>query len=182
MGGNIMKSKIIFLCLFIFELAIADDFTKNASYDVCFAPYDNCTSQIINAISQAKRQILVQAYSFTSVPIAKALVNAKNKGVEVKIILDKSQITAKYFAVKFFTNHGISPSIDYKPAIAHNKTMIIDNEIVVTGSFNFTKAARENAENLLIIYDTGLAKKYTVNWQNRMAESVPISQYTKFKR
>lgn len=125
---------------------------------------------------------MVQAYSFTSVPIAKALVNAKNKGVDVKIILDKSQITAKYFAVTFFTNHGISPSIDYKPTIAHNKVIIIDSEAVITGSFNFTKAARENAENLLIIYDTDLAKKYTINWQNRMAESVPISQYTKFKR
>jgi len=182
MGGNIMKSKIIFLCLFIFELALADDFTKNASYDVCFAPCYNCTSQIISAISQAKHQILVQAYSFTSVPIAKALVNAKNRGVDVKIILDKSQVTAKYFAVTFFTKHGISPSIDYKPAIAHNKTMIIDNKTVITGSFNFTKAAKENAENLLIIHDTNLTKKYIANWQNRMAESVPISQYTKFKR
>ena len=178
-----MKNKIIFLCLFIFEFAIADDFVKNASYDVCFTPHGNCTFQIVNAISQAKHQILVQAYSFTSAPIAKALVDAKNSGVDVKIILDKSQVTAKYSATTFFTNHGIKPSIDYKPAIAHNKVMIIDNDTVVSGSFNFTKAAQEkNAENLLIIHDAGLAKKYIANWQNRMAESMLVSQYTKFRR
>ena len=178
-----MKYKIIFLCLFIVELASADDFVKNASYDVCFTPHGNCTSQIVNAISQAKHQILVQAYSFTSAPIAKALVDAKNKGVDVKIILDKSQITAKYSVATFFSNHRINPSIDYKPAIAHNKVMIIDGAIVITGSFNFTKAAEEkNAENLLIIYDVNLAKKYITNWQNKMTESITILQYNNYKK
>ena len=177
-----MKNKIIlFLCLLFPGSVIADNFAKDASYSICFTPHGNCTSQIVNAISQAKHQILVQAYSFTSAPIAKALVDAKNRGVDVKIILDKSQVTAKYSATTFFTNHGVKPSIDYKPVIAHNKVMIID-DTVVTGSFNFSKNAERNAENLLIIHDAGLAKTYIANWQNRMAESMPAPQYTKFRR
>jgi len=56
--------------------------------------------------------------------------------------------------------------IDAKHAIAHNKIMVIDGEVVITGSFNFTKAAEEhNAENLLVIRDAALAERYAANWK-----------------
>ena len=83
--------------------------------------------------------------------------------VGVKVILDKRQVTQKYSSATFLKNQKIPLWIDYKPAIAHNKVMIIDADVVITGSFNFTKAAQENnAENLLIIHDKILAKKYFV--------------------
>ena len=64
--------------------------------------------------------------------------------------------------------------IDDKHAIAHNKVMVIDGHVVITGSFNFTKAAEEsNAENLLVIDDVDLAQKYAKNWQEHLAHSVP---------
>jgi phosphatidylserine/phosphatidylglycerophosphate/cardiolipin synthase-like enzyme len=60
---------------------------------------------------------------------------------------------------------GVETLIDHRHAIAHSKVMIIDAETVITGSFNFTKAAEErNSENLLIIRDHGLAKKYIGNF------------------
>lgn len=109
--------------------------------------------------------VLVQAYSFTSAPIAKALVDAHKRGVDVRVILDKSQRTAKYSSADFIAHAGIPTFIDAKHAIAHNKVMIID-EVVITGSFNFTKAAEErNAENLLVIRDKTIAEKYTRNWE-----------------
>jgi phosphatidylserine/phosphatidylglycerophosphate/cardiolipin synthase-like enzyme len=62
--------------------------------------------------------------------------------------------------------------IDAKHAIAHNKVMIIDGEAVITGSFNFTKAAEEsNAENLLVIRDKKLAERYIKNWQEHERHS-----------
>ena len=62
--------------------------------------------------------------------------------------------------------------IDAKHAIAHNKVMVIDEETVITGSFNFSKAAeQENAENLLIIHDRALAAKYLENWKAHAAHS-----------
>jgi phosphatidylserine/phosphatidylglycerophosphate/cardiolipin synthase-like enzyme len=64
--------------------------------------------------------------------------------------------------------------IDAEHAIAHNEVMVIDNEFVITGSFNFTKAAQEkNAENLLIIRDQGLATQYTQNWETHRQHSQP---------
>ena len=62
--------------------------------------------------------------------------------------------------------------IDSAHAIAHNKVMIIDGETLITGSFNFTRAAEEsNAENLLVIHDKPLAVKYLRNWQDHARHS-----------
>src|SRR5215475_14190405 len=91
-------------------------------------------------------------YSFTSAPIAKALLDAHKRGVQVQVILDKSQRTEKYSSADFLANQGVPTMIDAEHAIAHNKVMIIDGKTVLTGSFTFTKAAQtQNAENLLII-------------------------------
>lgn len=157
--------------IFISGISIAvcaDNFLPEASYEVYFSPNGNCTNKIVDAINKANKQILVQAYSFTSAPIAEALLRAKQRNINIGILLDKSQATAKYSAMRFFTNNGISTNIDYKPAIAHNKIMIIDSDTVITGSFNFTKAAEEkNAENVIIIKDANVAKKYIANYYNR---------------
>lgn len=123
-------------------------------------------------LGKAKSTVLVQAYSFTSAPIAKALVDAHKQGVKVQVILDKSQKTERYSSATFLTNAGVPTSIDAKHAIAHNKIMVIDGRTVLTGSFNFTKAAEQNnAENLLVIEDPALAAKYMENWREHQGHS-----------
>lgn len=134
--------------------------------EVCFTPGESCTEKIVKALSQSRTSVLVQAYSFTSAPIARALVDAHKRGVHVEMILDRSNKSQKYSSADFVSRAGIPTFIDSRHAIAHNKIMIIDGETVVTGSFNFTKAAEEkNAENLLVIPDKSLASRYTANWQ-----------------
>ena len=157
---------LVFLCLPL--VAFADNFEPHASYNVCFTPKQNCTAEIVNTINSAVKDIRVQAYSFTSVPIIRALVTAQERGVNVKIIMDKSALTQYQRTANYLANHKIPVWVDKRPAIAHNKVMIIDQTQVVTGSFNFTKAAQfSNAENVLIISDVSLAKKYLQNWQSR---------------
>ena len=63
--------------------------TTPSAVTACFTPGGNCTDAIVKALSEAKRTILVQAYSFTSAPIAKALLDAHKRGVQVQVILDK---------------------------------------------------------------------------------------------
>ncbi|MGA3208054.1 MAG: phospholipase D family protein [Syntrophales bacterium] len=139
---------------------------------VCFSPNGDCTESIVREINAAKSEILVQAYSFTSAPIAKALTDAFKRGVKVEAILDKSQRKEKYTAATFLANAGIPTYIDDKHAIAHNKIIIIDKETVITGSFNFTKAAEEkNAENVLVIKSKELAKEYMDNWYKHKEHS-----------
>jgi len=145
------------------------------SQNIChvyFSPNGGCTEAVVNELDKAKSNILVQAYSFTSEPIAKALVDAHKRGVNVQVILDKSQRTEEFSEADFIAHVGIRTLIDPVHAIAHNKIMIIDNQVVITGSFNFTKAAEEhNAENLLAIHDVEMAKRYTENWKGHEGHS-----------
>jgi phosphatidylserine/phosphatidylglycerophosphate/cardiolipin synthase-like enzyme len=137
-----------------------------------FSPNGGATQAVVREIDDATLEILVQAYSFTSAPIAKALVDAHRKGVSVEVILDKSQRTEKYSGATFLANNRIPVYIDAAHAIAHNKIMIIDKQTVITGSFNFTRAAEEkNAENLLIIRSKDLASYYLDNWQKHRQHS-----------
>ena len=139
---------------------------------VYFSPKGGCTEAIVKNLDQAERYVLVQAYSFTSKPIAEALVNAHKRGVKVKVLLDKSQRHGKGSKLDLLVNAGIPVSIDTKHSIAHNKVMIIDGVTVMTGSFNFTTAAEDrNAENLLVVHDKVLAKKYRDNWNKHQQHS-----------
>jgi phosphatidylserine/phosphatidylglycerophosphate/cardiolipin synthase-like enzyme len=152
----------------------AIDVPVRAVAQVYFSPRGGCTDAIVKEIGKAKSEILVQAYSFTSKPIAKALIEAKKAGVHVEIILDKSNRSARYSAADFTAHMGIPTYIDAQHAIAHNKIMVIDRETVITGSFNFTKAAEEhNAENLLILRSRELAKDYLDNWYLHRKHSEP---------
>ena len=149
--------------------------TPAPTWDVYFSQHGGATSAIIKILDQAKKSILVQAYSFTSARIASALVRAHNRGVDVQVILDRCQRTEKYSSADLLTNAGIKTLIDPAHSIAHNKVMIVDGQAVLTGSFNFTKAAEErNAENLLIIYSKRLAIRFAENWRAHQRHSMPF--------
>ena len=133
--------------------------------EVYFSPQNGSTAAIVREIDRARSEILVQAYSFTSAAIAHALLKAHKRGIKVEVILDKSQKNQRYSSFTFLTNARIPTYIDAEHAIAHNKIILIDRSVVITGSFNFTKAAEEkNAENLLIIRSKELTKLYLDNW------------------
>lgn len=161
----------ILLSFLVFSSSAAVDFVLNKTpAQVYFSPNGGCTEAIIKEIDGAKTEVLVQAYSFTSVPIAKALLNAHKRDVKIEAILDKSQRREKYTSATFLANSGIPTYIDDKHA--HNNIIIVDRTTVITGSFNFTKAAEEkNAENLLIITSADMAKLYLENWMEHKEHS-----------
>lgn len=173
-----MRTRLtVFIGVLVFFLAAStasatDLMLNNSPATVCFSPNGGCTATIVKTLSAANSEILVQAYSFTSPPIAKALLESHKRGVQVKVILDKGQRSQKYSSADFLANNGIPTWIDVAHAIAHNKVMVIDGETIITGSFNFTKAAEErNAENLLIIKNKELASEYIKNWNNHLKHS-----------
>jgi phosphatidylserine/phosphatidylglycerophosphate/cardiolipin synthase-like enzyme len=148
---------------------------QSSQWHVYFSPRGGCTDAIVKELGKAKDTVFVQAYSFTSDPIAQALVDAKKRGVTVSVILDKSQQSEPHGEANFLSHADIRTLVDGAEAINHNKVMIIDNETVITGSFNFTVAAEDkNAENLLIIQDKTLAQRYKENWYVHAAHSTPL--------
>jgi phosphatidylserine/phosphatidylglycerophosphate/cardiolipin synthase-like enzyme len=179
-----MKKKVLIFLGIILWLGVGGSLAQAGSIRVYFSPHGGCTDAILSQINRARKEILIQAYSFTSKPIAKALIEAKKRGVKVIAVLDKANRTRKYSAATFLKNMEIPVFIDDKHAIAHNKIMIIDDRVVITGSFNFTAAAEHrNAENLLILEDMpNLTRAYRDNFDTHLRHAVPYEGRVQKKR
>lgn len=143
---------------------------KQSPIEVYFSPNGGCENEIIRQIGLAKKQIRVMAYSFTSEPIAQSLILVSMGGVNVEVVIDSG--SAKRSQADTLNSNGVKVYIDSKHAIMHNKVIIIDDEIVISGSYNYSNAANvSNAENLLIIKSKMLAKKYLDNWEHHKSHS-----------
>lgn len=155
-------------------------FPATGTVQVAFTPGDDAGKLIAGAINDAHRQVLVQAFSFTHRKIAEALIAAKHRGVDVKVVADKEQahriptsVIAKLVA------GGVPVFIDSDHTSAHNKVMVIDagssGATLITGSFNFTHAAQyKNAENVLLIRgNPTLTDLYLKNWHHHYEHSQP---------
>ncbi|MDL2407897.1 phospholipase D family protein [Rhizobium calliandrae] len=139
-----------------------------AKVSVCFTPAEQCESLIVGEVDRAKSSIRVQAYGFTSLPIIHALQRAAGRGVEVLAILDKTN-ERKYSGATLLDAAGIPVWIDYEPAIAHNKVIVIDEHLVIGGSYNYTAAAQKrNAENLTFMESREVAGEFLANWDSRL--------------
>lgn len=139
----------------------------------CFTPTYHCLPLILETIQKAQKTIKIQCYSFTSKEIANALVEAHQKGIKVTVIADKSQRTDSHTQVGELARQGIDVLFDTKPAISHGKILVTDDTTVLTGSYNFTRAAEHrNAENFIIIKNKDIAQQYVQNFNQRLAVSV----------
>ena len=146
-----------------------------------FSPGGGCTEAIVAEIAKAAKTIDIQAYSFTSPPIAQALIDACDRGVHVRIILDKAERTDHYSSAPVFLSHHIQVYIDDQHAMAHNNVVMIDGKLLMTGSFNFTKSSEDkNAENFLILHDRPKATgAYHANFEHHLSHSIPMAVETK---
>jgi phosphatidylserine/phosphatidylglycerophosphate/cardiolipin synthase-like enzyme len=154
----------------------------NAYVEVAFTPGDDVAGRIIAAIGQARRQVLVQAFSFTHDGIAQALMDAHRRGVEVRLIADREQTEQlERGLVPALARAGIPVWLDGEHQSAHNKVMVIDAGLptarVITGSFNFTRAAQfKNAENVVFIAGSdALVQAYVRNWQRHLKHARPLT-------
>lgn len=145
---------------------------SNVYYKVEFSPGSNTTKLIVDTIQTANKSVYLAAYSLTSESIVDSLIIAHERGLDVRVILDRIQSRNKNSKYKQLINKGVPTRISKNYKAMHNKFMIIDNSIVQTGSFNYTlNAEKYNAENILIIYnDPELAHKYLKVWHKLWME------------
>lgn len=155
--------------------------TYAVSAQVMFTPGEDAAGLIIETIGRARKQVLVQAFSFTHGDIAQALIAAHHRGVEVKLIADRDQTRhMKRGQVSRIAAAGVPVWLDGDHQSAHNKVMIIDagttQATVITGSYNFTKAAQfKNAENVLVLRgNRALAEAYRADWQRHLPHARPF--------
>jgi phospholipase D len=162
-----------------------------ALVSACFVPAQSCLEAIVGAIAAARSQIRVQAYGFSSRPILRALATAHDRGVDVAVILDKSDAPATAdedgeaaadpvfdyppprlhrhrSGAAYMARAGVPVWIDDQPAIAHNKLIVIDGHLVIGGSYNYTYSAEHrNAENVTFIDSAEVARWFLANWATR---------------
>ncbi len=142
------------------SLAEKDSKSKPAAIEdgieLYFSPNGGAANAVIHELEQARKSVVIACYSFSSSRIAKALLDAKKRGVEVTVILDPGQASQDYSSSKFFTNQGVTTyvaKVGYRVSY-HHKVMLIDGNTIITGSMNFTRAGDEsNTENMLIMRD-----------------------------
>lgn len=140
-----------------------------------FSPDGGCERAVVEEIAKATQSIDCQAYLFSSAKIAQAMVGAYDRGVHVRVVLDKSQKNDLHSSVNFLLAHHVPVYLDDRHPIAHNKIMLIDGKSLMTGSFNFTKAAdQKNAENLLILHNRPkIVSIYETNFEAHLNHSIP---------
>lgn len=147
---------------------------------VLFTPWDDVEGALVAALRAARQEVRVQAFSFTSRTIARALIEARGRGVDVQITADAGEIErAEGSRIPDLAAAGVPVFVETRYQSAHNKVMVIDagsrEGVVITGSYNWTYAAqRRNAENVLILRgQPALALRYRANWERHRADAQP---------
>lgn len=150
-----MKRSLVVFLLIVFACSAW------GSTRIYFSPKGGCTDAIISEIAMAKKTIDIAMYSFSSRPIVTELIKAKDRGVRIRVYMDKGQEAAKYSGSRFMMKNGFDVKFDRGSGLMHNKFALIDGATLITGSFNWTRQAEYyNRENLLVITDPAVVGRY----------------------
>ena len=162
-------------CLFLLPISACG---HDVSYELGFSPNGKSLQTVLHGITEAKKSILVAAYSFTSKPVSEALLEAHKRGVKVSVVADSKANSTQYTAVNFLANHGVPVRLNDKYAIMHHKFMVIDGISVQLGSFNYSASAVDkNAENVLLLKNVpDIASRYTDEWNRLWSEGIDVKK------
>jgi phosphatidylserine/phosphatidylglycerophosphate/cardiolipin synthase-like enzyme len=162
--------------LFAFAAAIpgtAAAAAPSATIETCFAPESDCAALAVRAIDRAQHEILVGAYGLTTGSgIVEALLRAHRRGVDVKLIADRSTPCGRNSGIDPLAGAGVPVWIDHIARIAHAKTMVIDGAVTLNGSYNWTRGASANSEDLNLVASPAVAGAYAAHWRDRQAVSL----------
>jgi phosphatidylserine/phosphatidylglycerophosphate/cardiolipin synthase-like enzyme len=139
----------------------------------CFAPEEDCAAHAVRVVDNAKREILVAAYRLTvGSGVVGALIRAKERGVDVRVIADKAAPCGRASGIDPLAAAGVAIWIHDRSRLAHTKTMVVDGAVTLMGSYNRTRGASENSEDLNLVSSPTVAAAYTTHWRQRLAVSV----------
>jgi phospholipase D len=180
--SRIARAVLAFLCSTMVTQTFAAKPVRAVDIQVCFAPPlpGSCDPllTVLQAIDGARSTIRVQMYSLTLQEIVNALLTARRRGIDVRLIVDFGQFRQDRndsLRIASLASAGVPVLVDTVSGLMHNKVMVIDSETVLTGSFNYTWGAEHwNAENLLEVRDRALAAEYLRNWNQRALRSRPL--------
>lgn len=151
-------------------LSHAEDGVRG-SVQVGFSPEGSARALVLETIGSAQHSIQMLAYAFQAPDVMQALVDAKQRGVDVRVVIDEKRNRGKASkaAMDFVTRNGVQLRTNSHFHIHHDKTVIVDGRTVQTGSFNYAPSAETaNSENVVVIRGMPeVARQYVEHWQSR---------------
>jgi phosphatidylserine/phosphatidylglycerophosphate/cardiolipin synthase-like enzyme len=137
-----------------------------------FSPEDPIFPSLNSLVASADQSVHFMAFSFTDDSLGDAMLAAAGNGAEVQGLFETRGANTEYSECNRLLASGLDVRLDANPATMHHKVLIIDGEIVITGSFNFSASAAEsNDENLVIIYDPSIASLFELEFDRLMSEA-----------
>jgi len=138
----------------------------------CFSIPQDCASLIASLIGRANRSVHVAVFIFTNPSLADALVAAQRRGVNVIVVIERSNANATGSQVGYLRANNVTVVLDGNPYLMHHKFAVIDEEIVIVGSYNWTLAAENrNDESILIIRDREIAGRFEEEFRRLLLEA-----------
>ncbi len=140
--------------------------------EVYFSPEDRPAQYVLQRLEQATTSIRFMTFSFTSDPIAQAMIAKTEAGLTVQGVFERQNASGTGAEFQTLSDGGVDVLEDGNCYILHHKVIVIDDRIVITGSYNFTASAeRDNDENLVIIEDPALARAYLEEFERLYAQA-----------
>lgn len=143
--------------------------------ETCFAPDDGCAAKLVRLLGSAQKSVHFLAFSFTSDELAEAMLERIEAGVDIAGVMEETQVNSNS-GTEFYRlrSAGVDVRLDGNPRNMHHKVLIIDERIVVLGSFNFSFFAdSRNDENLIVVSDPQFAARFQQEFEKIFAQANP---------
>ncbi|GAB3822045.1 phospholipase D-like domain-containing protein [Pontibacter rugosus] len=146
----------------------------NSAY---FSPGGDCLHAILESINNASHSLKICVFTISDDRISRAIQEAHRRGVKVKIITDNEKLYDLGSDIRSLAEAGLPIRVDITHNHMHHKFAIIDNQAILTGSYNWTRsAANYNHENVLITHDRDTVLAYRKQFDLLWEEMVPFEE------
>lgn len=154
---------ILALLLHVAHASQAESLKVTGGIDISFYPEAKTAEVLVKEIGQAGREIIAQTFFLTCEPIAKALTEAKGRGVAVRVVSDKGLPAVRKSAV----SAGIPANLDLEQIIEHNRSVVIDRQTFIAVPFDSAQSVKQKKSGQLLIVrgNRALIEKYIKHFQ-----------------
>lgn len=170
---NLTIPRKVLAGLFCLTLFVAQPVATAAVIETGFSPEGSALPLVLKTITTAQKEVRAMGYSFTSPEVVRALINARKRGVDVRVVLDHKanagkQNKASRAAMNLLVSAGIPVRTVSVFKILHDKVIVTDRRNTQLGSYNYSRAAESNSENVLVVWnDAVVAQRYLQHWTSR---------------
>lgn len=178
-----MLSRLLLLLAFTVPVGCAVQppvVAPSQQIEVAFSPEAGSEALVVKVIASARNSIRLAGYSFTAPAVVRSLIEAKRRGIDVKVLVDDkgNRGQSSLAAMNLIAGADIPIRVISTYAIHHNKYIVVDGRHTETGSFNYSQAAaKSNSENVLVLWNNpSVASRYLAHWESRWKQGIEVEQ------